>query len=214
MPSSKDIILKSLRAQNAPDVALPEVATGPWITYENTTQQFAAVLQGVGGHCVEVETVADLVAELERNVHFASAAKICSLVPGVSSRAVDLCAIDDPHDLKDIDFALLPGEFAVAENGAVWVTDQHVRHRVLYFLPQHLAFVVRADAVLDNMHQAYERLQIGNGLLGTRLLGDSPRGAGQFGAFVSGPSKTADIEQSLVIGAHGARSLTVFLLKR
>ena len=35
-----------------------------------------------------------------------------------------------------------------------------------------------------------------------------------YGLFLSGPSKTADIEQSLVIGAQGAMSLTVILYKR
>jgi L-lactate dehydrogenase complex protein LldG len=57
--------------------------------------------------------------------------------------------------------------------------------------------VIPAAEILDNMHQAYERLAF-----------DKPG----FGAFISGPSKTADIEQSLVIGAHGPRSLTVFCI--
>ena len=91
-----------------------------------------------------------------------------------------------------------PGEFAVAENAAVWVTDQSLRHRVLYFLSQHMALVVPANQLLHNMHEAYRRLSF-----------DRP----QFGLFISGPSKTADIEQSLVIGAHGPRSLTVFLME-
>ena len=69
---------------------------------------------------------------------------------------------------------------------------------MVYFIPQHLSLVIPGDSLVDNMHQAYERLQ------GAQALGQG------FGAFLSGPSKTADIEQSLVIGAHGPRSLTVF----
>src|SRR5262249_25432909 len=101
------------------------------------------------------------------------------------------------HALADVDFAILPAHFGVAENGAVWVTDAGVKHRAVYFLTQHLALVLPADQMVDNMHQAYERLAFA--------------GPG-FRAFISGPSKTADIEQSLVIGAHGPRSLTVFAL--
>jgi L-lactate dehydrogenase complex protein LldG len=47
------------------------------------------------------------------------------------------------------------------------------------------------------MHQAYDALTFGRA---------------EFGTFIAGPSKTADIEQSLVIGAHGPRSLTVFCI--
>ena len=124
--------------------------------------------------------------------------RIVSLVEGVGRANVDLEAIDDPHALQDLDFAVLPGQFAVAENGAVWFSAAGVKHRVVPFITQHLALVVPADQLLDNMHQAYDRLAF------------SEPG---FGTFISGPSKTADIEQSLVIGAHGPRSLTVFLCR-
>ena len=116
-------------------------------------------------------------------------------MPEITPGNVDLATVADPHALEDVDFAILRGEIAVAENGAVWVTDAGVRHRALYFIAQHLVLVVPAAALVDNMPQAYERLQFA--------------GPG-YGAFLSGPSKTADIEQSLVIGAHGPRSMTVF----
>jgi L-lactate dehydrogenase complex protein LldG len=57
--------------------------------------------------------------------------------------------------------------------------------------------IVPADQIVHNMHQAYDRLQF-----------NEP----SYRLFISGPSKTADIEQSLVIGAQGPRSLVVFLV--
>ncbi|MCA9178744.1 MAG: LUD domain-containing protein, partial [Planctomycetales bacterium] len=108
---------------------------------------------------------------------------------------VDLDRIDDPHDLADVELAIVAGHFGVAENGAIWVTDERIRHRAVYFLSQHVVVVLPGDALVHNLHEAYRRIK--------------PLESGRFGMFLSGPSKTADIEQSLVIGAHGARSLTV-----
>ena len=195
MTDSKQAILSAIRRHNPPAAPLPDLA-GDWIRYDDPRRQFAAALESVGGRCVVVRFAEEIGHELAGMPAYCEAKQICSFVPGVSGN-LDLAAVADPHDLESIDFALLPGEFAVAENGAVWATDEGLPHRVVYFITQHLALVVRASEVIDNMHQAYERLAF------------SRRG---FGVFISGPSKTADIEQSLVIGAHGARSLTVFLV--
>ena len=200
---SRDDILQSVRRHLPQAAELPELR-GEWITYEDRHQQFASVLESVGGRCVAVADVGELNSQLASIPEYAQASRRCSVVPGAGESNVDLNATDLPHALEDVDFAILPGHFAVAENGAVWVTDAGLRHRVLYFLPQHLALVVPYEAVFNNMHEAYARLaELGF------FTGEKP----DFGAFISGPSKTADIEQSLVIGAHGARSLTVFLLK-
>ena len=120
-----------------------------------------------------------------------------STVEGLGLPTVNLDEIDDPHNVENVDFAVLAGEFAVAENGSVWVTDEGLKHRVLHFITQHLALIVPARNVVNNMHEAYQQLSFE----GRR-----------FGTFISGPSKTADIEQSLVIGAHGPRSHVVFLV--
>lgn len=195
-PEARASILSAIRRQPLAAQSLPSLDQ-PWIRYDDPAAQFAEVLQSVGGRCVPVDDVEHLGRELAEVPQYASAAQICSLVPGVARANVDLDAIDDPHLLETVDFAILPGEFAVAENGAVWVSDAGVKHRAIVFIAQHLALVVPAGAMVNNLHEAYERLTF------------SQPG---FGVFVSGPSKTADIEQSLVIGAHGPRSLTVFLL--
>lgn len=105
----------------------------------------------------------------------------------------------------------------MAENAAVGVTDGHLPWRVLYFLCQHLVFVVPATEIVDHLHVAYERLAVGPasraGQVPLRSRHPPEFTEPMFGAFISGPSKTADIEQTLVIGAHGPRSLTVFLLE-
>jgi L-lactate dehydrogenase complex protein LldG len=194
--ASRDDILRAIRRHPLPAAELPDLGQS-WLTFPDRQRHFAELLEAVGGRCVFVADLAELNRVLASLDAYTSAKKVVSLVPGAGKANVDLAAVADAHALADVDFAVLPGQFGVAENGAVWVTDEGVRHRAVYFLVQHLVLVVPADQILDNLHQAYDRLAFAD--------------AG-FGLFISGPSKTADIEQSLVIGAHGPRSLTVFCL--
>jgi L-lactate dehydrogenase complex protein LldG len=194
--ASRDDILRAVRAHRPPAEDLPTL-DGHGIMYADRQRQFAGLLESVGGRCLFVADLGELNRSLATMKEYAGAAKIVSRVAGAGAPNVELGRIADPHQLEDVDFAILPGQFGVAENGAVWVSDEGLDHRAIYFIVQHLALVIPAAAILDNLHQAYERLAFA--------------GPG-FGAFISGPSKTADIEQALVIGAHGPRSLTVFCM--
>jgi L-lactate dehydrogenase complex protein LldG len=194
--SSKADILRTLRGTIVESVELPNLDQ-PWTTFEDRLGQFCTVLQAVGGQAVRAGDMDEVNRELEQLPAYAEAKKVCSLVDGIRKANVQLENATDPHQLEDVDFFVAAGRFGVAENAAVWLTDEGLRHRALYFLSQHLALVLPAAELVDNMHQAYQRLSFAEP---------------GFGLFLSGPSKTADIEQSLVIGAHGARSHTVFLV--
>lgn len=196
--SSRDLILQSIRAHRLTPQPLPETA-GPWIVYDDPLAQFCKTLEFVGGKCEPVSDLAAADAHLRSLPVWQAAKKTISHAPGVGQTNVDLAAINDPHQLEDIDFAVIEGEFAIAENAAVWVWGHKLIHRTLPFITQHLAIVFRRSDLLHNMPQGYERLEFKNP---------------GFGVFISGPSKTADIEQSLVIGAHGARSLTVYCVEK
>ena len=194
--TSRDEILARIRQQAVPAAPLP-THQGNWIQYTAAEQQFVDVLTFVGGTPLIVENSADLEATLRGLKCLAGAKQICCQIPNVGLGTFDLTNVADPHGVESVDVAILPGDFAVAENGAIWVNGQHVKHRAIYFLTQHLVLVVPRREIVHNLAQAYERLSF------------TERG---YGLFISGPSKTADIEQSLVIGAHGPRSLTCLLV--
>jgi L-lactate dehydrogenase complex protein LldG len=193
---SREDILAAVRRAAAPPGERPSLSR-EWIKYGDPRRQFAEMLSAVGGNCVFAADVSEVPARLEEIVFWREAKRRLTLAADLTGGNVDLAEIDDPHQLEDLDFVVAAGEFAVAENAAVWITDERIRHRAALFLTQHLALVVPAGEILNNLHEAYSRIAF-----------DQPR----FGVFISGPSKTADIEQSLVIGAHGPRSLTVFLV--
>jgi len=195
--SSRDQILAQLRSTPRAEVPLPEPIVAA-IQYPDLGRQFTDSLASVGGKCVSLPSLSDLSTALAGESFFSSAKKICSCLPNGNLGNVQLEEVADPHDLEDIDVAIVPAQFGVAENGAVWLTDESLKHRAILFINQHLVMLLPMSELVATMQEAYARIT---------FSGPS------FGLFLSGPSKTADIEQSLVIGAHGPRSMTLYLLE-
>ncbi len=192
--SARDDTLRALRAAAPAEEPLPDVGRINAVRYPDLRERFAQSVVEVGGRCIQVDGT--LEAALMSIPEYAAARRVVSLVPGVAKANVDLAAVADPHELHDVDFCVLPAELGVAENGACWIVQHGGANRAAAYLTQHLAVVVRAGALVHNLHEAYARISI-------------PRPG--FAMWLSGPSKTADIEQALVIGAHGARSCAVLV---
>lgn len=186
--SSRDLILNKIRESNCvEEVPLPKIEDFG-ITFENKIEKFQEVIQTVGGVALnsKVENLDSLIKEL-----YPTAELISSNVEGCNLGNFDTNEKENPYELKKLDLAIIKGEFAVSENGAVWMRNPNNRHRVLYFIAQNIVIIVNKNDIVNNMHEAYEKISFNE--------------AG-YGVFVSGPSKTADIEQALVIGAHGPKS--------
>lgn len=147
--------------------------------------KFVEVLAEIGGEAVEVgrHAVRDAVG---------------ARFPGVDPVfAEDLDTGVAPVSLASMEVFVCEGVLGVAENGAVWIPESRMHVRVAPFIAQHVVVVLDKTQLVPDMHAAYDRIDVA---------------AEGFGVFVAGPSKTADIEQSLVLGAHGPRSLTVLLV--
>ncbi len=186
--TSKEIILASIKQNNSvKEVPLPSYDNFG-IVYEDKFSKFSEMLSSVGGKALIVKK-----EDLDKTIKeiYPEEKVIATNVQGCSLGNFDANAQDDAHKLENIDLCIVKGNFAVAENGAVWLKDSENRHRSLYFISQNIVIVVKKEDILNNMHEAYERISF-------EQTG--------YGVFVSGPSKTADIEQSLVIGAHGPKS--------
>lgn len=190
--NSRDAILRALRRSRLEPVELPPL-DGPFVRYDDKVLQFEAALGRAAGSLIRANSSDAVVAAVSQLSAVRSAAAICSLVPEVSGN-VPLKGRASTFD--SVDVVVLRAELGVAENGALWITDEPVRQRSVYFLAQHVVALLDAACLVQHMHEAYAALEVSR----------TP-----FGCFVSGPSKTADIEQALVVGAHGPRSLSVVL---
>jgi L-lactate dehydrogenase complex protein LldG len=192
--SAREKILQQIRL-NKPEPTLLPANIAYSSNFTDLPARFAESLAAVYTEVVEVADIEELTYKV--NEMYEGVVNRATTIPGLSDWADFSLNVTDPHELETIEVAILQAEFGVAENGAIWISDKNLTHRALPFITQNLAFVIPKNSIVGNMHDAYKTLHDTTG----------------WGCFISGPSKTADIEQSLVIGAHGARSLVVFLVE-
>ena len=191
--NSREKIIAAVKNNQPAQNVLPELQSFLQPDTE-TLEKYINVLTAISGiaHVVNSYTEIDDIIRQE----YGEAQRIVSLCKELPMPAEDLQHVA-PHAMETVDLAVIHAQFGVAENAAVWVKDDMLPQRVLPFITQQLAVIIKRTDIIPTMHHAYER--IGNADYG-------------FGVFIAGPSKTADIEQSLVLGAHGAKTMRIFIL--
>src|SRR5215203_2024051 len=193
--STREIILEAVLKNQPLTTPLPDIGEFKG-DQNNLVQTYIDVFRSIGGASYLVDDLVEVRNLLHENFDFTK--RIVTTLPNLKDVAELLTADDDPHSFEDVEVAIIEAHFSVAENGAVWLTDELMGHRIIPFICQHLAVIVRAGDIVPTLHEAYE------------IIGKGDYG---FGGFIGGPSKTADIEQALVLGAHGPLSMTVYILK-
>ena len=192
--SSKEDILKKYRANIRQKYDMPDLSDIQAITYPEPLVQFVKMSEMVGGQVIEVDAGRDintLIREL-----YPDAKEIASNLPEVTIATRNPDTVGRARDLNGTDVGVIRGMFGVAENGCIWIPQQ-MKEKAVCFISENLVILLKKSEIVNNMHEAYKRIEFND-------YG--------YGTFISGPSKTADIAQVLVMGAQAARSVTIFLM--
>lgn len=192
--SNKEDILARYRKNVKVKFDMPRLDDIKGITYPDPLVQFISMTENVGGKVIELKPGQDinkLIMEL-----YPDAKEIASNLPEITIATRNPDTIGSPQALNGTDVGVIKGLFGVAENACVWV-PQAMEEKAVCFISENLVILLKKTEIVNNMHEAYKRIQFND-------YG--------YGTFISGPSKTADIAQVLVMGAQAARSATVVLM--
>jgi len=191
--STRDKILENIRHNTSGRYTeLEEVK----YTYDNDDllQKFQASLKIVSADyrlCSTFDEAKSII-----NSVFSESNRCVNTVEEIDIQSLDISVFGSSKNLHPLDLAIISGEFGVAENGAIWVNIGALPDRTIPFLCENLVVVLDSQKLISNMHEAYQK---------TDSLDYS------YGVFITGPSKTADIEQTLVVGAQGPRKMMVLI---
>lgn len=192
--SSKEEILKKYRANVRERFDMPDLSDIKAITYPEPLVQFVKMSEMVGGQVIEVDPGRDINTLIQGL--YPEAKEIASNLPEVTIATRNPDTVGRARDLNGTDVGIIRGMFGVAENGCIWIPQQ-MKEKAVCFISENLVILLPKSQIVNNMHEAYQRVEFND-------YG--------YGTFISGPSKTADIAQVLVMGAQAARSVTILLL--
>ena len=193
--SSREKILQAISAAKPSQDLAEEMQVFSSTRPSGFVNDFISTVQSIGGQLIRVKNMdlprQDLIKSGE------AGKRVENRVPGLADINSSVEESKDAVVMADIEKVFVKTTMGVAENGAIWLSEADMGSRLLPFICQHLVVLLEEKDILSTMHDAYEKISgISSG----------------YHVFIAGPSKTADIEQSLVIGAHGPRSLLIYLI--
>ena len=192
--SSREKILKEVAKNKPAAVPLPEMSFSQG-NREDVVERFLAVLPSIGGSGKLVDGWEEVQSFLQQKT--GEGGEVVNGIPHLLPYNAEEYTGKTGSELQQVQTVFLQGEIAVAENAAIWLPEEKMVNRLLPFICEQLVLVIHEENIVANMHEAYARVTVDKD---------------GYGVFIAGPSKTADIEQSLVIGAHGPLSLEVFII--
>jgi L-lactate dehydrogenase complex protein LldG len=208
------------RHHEAPEKAAPKGVTAPfreWLppvgeTSEDQIALFAKQSEALHTEfcaCPSASAAAKHIAALAKKYAWKTialhAGELTDAVAEKLPEAIELLRIDRGYKkeaLEACDAGLTECESLIAQTGSVCVTGRSSGGRALSVLPPHHLVIARAEQLLPDLAAAYESLA-------QKYRGKYP----SFISFITGPSRTGDIERILVLGAHGPKKLTVLLIE-
>lgn len=192
--SKKEDIIGKIRAGKHMEYYMPDLSLLNATTFADPVDEFRRMSKHSGADVVDAAD-GDDINEIVRRA-YPDAKAIASNLDCVIIANRNPDTVDEAQDLNGTDVAVVKGDLGVAENGCVWI-PQTMKERAVCFIAEYLVIILKRSDIVSNMHEAYARIK-------TNDYG--------YGCFISGPSKTADIAQALVMGAQAARGVTVVLV--
>lgn len=194
--SNKEDILKKYRSNIHERFEMPDLSDITPITYKEPLSQFIEMSKNVGGNIIEVKENQDINALVKEL--YPDAKEIASNLSEITIATRNPDTIENAQALNGTDVGIIRGMFGVAENGCIWIPQQ-MKEKAVCFISENIVILLRKSQIVNNMHEAYKQIAFDSKYDG-------------YGSFISGPSKTADIAQVLVMGAQAARSVTILLM--
>lgn len=198
----KEDLLAKLRANTHKQYDMPDMSTIKGITYDDVVNQFVSMTKSVGGNVIMAEHD-ESISNVVRRAYPDAKVFACNMPEITLSqdanagyKIINPDTVAEANELNGTDVGIARGTVGVAENGCVWI-PQTMKEKAMLFISEYLVILLRKADIVNNMHEAYERINMDDRY--------------NFGTFISGPSKTADIEQALVMGAQAARGVTVVI---
>lgn len=193
--SKKEDIINKFKNNKPKDLQfdMPDFSKLNPTVYADVEAQFVSMSNAVGAEVVTLKDDENL-NELIKSL-YPEAEIFASSLPEVTFAQLNPDKVSEAKELNGTDVGIVRGYVGVAENGCIWI-PQTMKERAVCFISEYLVILLSRNNLVSNMHEAYEKIKFND-------YG--------YGTFISGPSKTADIAQALVMGAQAARGVKVIL---